>query len=384
MKIVRYGAALVLTFVLFAAAAGSGLALTFKTGDSIVIGPGEVIEGDLFVSGDFISIEGTVRGDLFAAGEEVRLSGQVSEDALIAGGEVFVGGSIGQGLKAAARELTVAGDIAQDCFLAGSRVTLTPEASVGEDILFGAETLQVEASVDGYIMGGARRVIVNSTIGGSAFLGVRDLDLDKRTLIQGTLRYHSGREASIESGARVAGEIKRSVPEVRFKPENLVRGLLVAGFVGKLMTFITGIVIGLVLILIMGRWMVSVTDIIKARTGASAGWGALAVFAAPLGILLAFSTIVGAAVGVVVMLLYLLGLIFAQLLVGLLIGRLILEKHTDLHRPGQLFLVFLLGFFILNLGRFIPFAGGGVVLVAALFGMGALILFWAGRRGEAA
>ena len=55
-------------------------AAEFKGGREVIVGPGEVIEDDLYVGADTITIEGTIRGDLIAGGSEIIINGTVEGD----------------------------------------------------------------------------------------------------------------------------------------------------------------------------------------------------------------------------------------------------------------------------------------------------------------
>ncbi len=55
----------------------SALALEFRVGEDIVIGAGEVIDDDLYLLGETVTINGTVNGDILANGWKVVLNGEV-------------------------------------------------------------------------------------------------------------------------------------------------------------------------------------------------------------------------------------------------------------------------------------------------------------------
>lgn len=333
-----------LVFVLSAVQAS--WAFTARTGEQAEVGREEMIPGDLFIAGERVIVRGTVRGDLYAAGREVIVEGEVSGDAVLAGEEVTVG----------------------------------ERGSIGQDLVFAARETSILGPVGGYALGAGRRITVDSGIGGNARFGVGELVLGEHAHIRGGLRYHSRKAALVSEGARVQGEVRRSIPELGLDPRKLVGALLLAGLVGKLFVFAAGLVLGLAAVLVMPRWVLGVTDTVKTSPGPCAGWGALVLFAAPVGAAAAMVTLVGAAVGVLVLLLYLAGMMLSQVLAGLVLGRLLLEKRLDLTAPGPLFWTFALGYFLLSLVRLIPVAGHLVTLAAGLFGFGGMALHWARAR----
>ena len=49
--------------------------IEFRAGQNVTIAEGEVIDDDLYVTGEIITIRGTVRGDVVAAGREITFDG---------------------------------------------------------------------------------------------------------------------------------------------------------------------------------------------------------------------------------------------------------------------------------------------------------------------
>jgi hypothetical protein len=63
----------------------SAWAIETRGGQNVTIGADEVIEDDLYVGAETVTVEGTVRGDLVAAGGTVRMNGTVEGDIISAG-----------------------------------------------------------------------------------------------------------------------------------------------------------------------------------------------------------------------------------------------------------------------------------------------------------
>jgi hypothetical protein len=90
--------------VLLASVAGSLLgvragAIEFKAGQHVTVPADEVIDGDLYATGETVTIDGktvtidgTVRGDVVASGREVRVNGSIEGDLMACGQAVVRGG----------------------------------------------------------------------------------------------------------------------------------------------------------------------------------------------------------------------------------------------------------------------------------------------------
>src|SRR5690242_17414433 len=77
--------ALVLTCgALLLSLAAPALAADIQQGDSVVIGPDQVVNDDVYAFGSNVQVLGTINGDLFAAGNTVTIGGRVN-------GSVFAG-----------------------------------------------------------------------------------------------------------------------------------------------------------------------------------------------------------------------------------------------------------------------------------------------------
>jgi predicted acyltransferase (DUF342 family) len=65
----------------------SAWAIETRGGENVTIGPDEVVEDDLYVGANIVTVVGTVRGDLVAVGGTVRVDGGTVEGDLISLGK---------------------------------------------------------------------------------------------------------------------------------------------------------------------------------------------------------------------------------------------------------------------------------------------------------
>src|SRR5438477_9851916 len=108
----------VLCGLLALAAATPALAAEVQQGDTIVIGPDQVINDGLYAFGSNVQVLGTVNGDVFAAGNSVTVGGKVTGDVFAAGNTVSVTADVRHGVHAAGGTVTISGPVAQDAMLA--------------------------------------------------------------------------------------------------------------------------------------------------------------------------------------------------------------------------------------------------------------------------
>ncbi len=84
-------------------------------------------------------------------------------------------------------------------------------------------------------------------------------------------------------------------------------------------------------------------------------------------------TLVGLPLGIVTLFFWLLGLYVAQVYAGLYIGREILGRPTD---RSQLLVRLAVGLLAIHIGKSVPYVGPLVTFAVALWGFGALTLFF--------
>ncbi len=352
----------------------TGFAFVLRTGDMIIIGGDKVVDEDLFLAGNEIIINGTVNGDLYAAGRVIAINGNVRDSVTLAGNRIDVSGTTGGSLRAIGESVTIQGTIGEDLVLAVRDVTVNTGSAVNGDMLTGAMIAAIKGPVKGYALIGARSVTVDSSIGKNATFGTRFLTLTKNAVVGGNLTYYSANNAAIDSGAIVTGKLLHSVPQTKFDIRKIFPFVIMAGVVGKIAAFFMGLAVGLVCILLVPVWFDSLTVAIRRKTKACAGWGALMLFAVPIGVVIAFSTIIGIMLGAIALFVYLVAVYLGQIASGLLIGKMILGRFDIHETPQALFGIFALGYFIIRLFRFIPVAGYLIFIAAAIFGLGAILV----------
>jgi cytoskeletal protein CcmA (bactofilin family) len=394
-----------------------------RGGQTVVVGPGEVVGDDLYASGEVVRIEGTVRGDLVAVAREVIVEGAVEGDLIAAGQAVSITGTVGDDVR-----------------IAGQVLHLGPEARVGDDVVAAGFSLEAEAgsSIGGTVLTFGYQALLagevaESVRGGLAALELagtveRDVEVEvgprgERTppsfgppppvriptvesgltladgaRIGGDLRYESPDEAEIASGAAVAGEVAYLPAPGEEEPTASDRIL------DALRRFAALLLVGGLLLLVAPGWTAGLAAIVRERPLPSLGWGlvfllaaiaaclVLAFTTAFVAAILGFATLTGLAVATVALgvlaelglgvVLVLAGVYLTAVVVGLAGGGLVLGPTGEPAR-GRLFAALALGALALVLLGLVPYLGPLIGFLVLLLGLGALWLWAAGRlRGQ--
>ena len=85
--------ALVLLTLMTMVFASPAQAFDGRSGEKIVIEPGEIIDDDLYVTANEFTFEGTVKGDLVVFGTTILVNGTVEGDLIAAGQSVVINGA---------------------------------------------------------------------------------------------------------------------------------------------------------------------------------------------------------------------------------------------------------------------------------------------------
>jgi cytoskeletal protein CcmA (bactofilin family) len=351
------------------------LAADLRSGDTITVAAGEVVDDDLYMAGSNITIDGTVNGDLWAFGSTITVNGTVNGSMVAIGQTINVNGNVGHALRLAGETINISGNVSGDLIVFASDVNISSKAEIGGDFLFGAGNVRMDGLIGRNVKGGGNEVAIANGVGGDVELTVENLTLAPTADIQGNLTYTGENEADIQSGAKVGGKTTHNMPEVK-KPAPF------SGIGGKVLAFLMALVTGLIIILIVPGRSASAADSIRNRPWASLGWGAVVLFATPIAAILVCCTVIGIPVGLIALVLYAIAIYISQVFVSLFIGRLIIRRVRGMESRAIMVGALALGLVILSLLMWIPYLGFWIGLAVALFGLGAVLVSETTLRNE--
>ncbi|MBI4498827.1 MAG: hypothetical protein HY689_13120 [Chloroflexi bacterium] len=350
----------------------------------VIVGPGEIIEDDLYAFGGTVTIQGTVMGDVIAFGGSVSVAGPVTGDVIIAGGNTTISGEVGGSVRAAGGDLVITGPVGEDVLVGAGTLSIGPDARIGRDLLVGSGSATVAGQVGRNVLAGAGDLTLAGTVDGNVRAAVETLRVMPSAVIGGNLAYTSEREAEIAPGATVRGTVERQEPErAPAERDPLARARDQA--LGWLRTLVGMFALGALFVLLVPGFSRRTADTLGRSPWASLGLGVALLLTVPLAALLLF--LIGLVVGgwwlgIITLALYGIGLALSYAMTGLFVGRWLLVRagRTGVHLVWAL----LLGLILLTLAGLLPFVGGVIVLLAVLFGLGALVLAGARARQMAA
>jgi cytoskeletal protein CcmA (bactofilin family) len=349
--------------------------------DDVIIASGDVVNDDLYLAGNRITINGVVYGDVIAAGSTVNIGGRINGDVIVLASTLNIDGEITGSLRTAASTINIGGVIGQDLVVAGSTIELGNTAEIGRDLVFGASSMKVKSTIARNVLGIGENVEFSDLTGGSVSVEVESLTIDSTATIKGDLIYTSDNEVKIRQGAVIGGRITQKIPDHDQWYRNWTFTPAMKAW-ARAIAYLMVLLLGIIIILIAPRKSAEVVSKIQTTPLKSLGWGALVFFVTPIAIVIAILTIIGIPIGLIAALLYGVLIFISQLVVGLFIGRLILTRFNVEETKGSLIGGLFIGFTLLTLVKLIPVVGFILWWPIVLFGIGAIVLMFGRKKKQ--
>lgn len=400
-----------------------------------IIEEGEIIDDDLFISGDVVEINGTVNGDVFAAGSIVKVNGTINGSLASGAQTILINGSVNGSVYAGSMTITLGPDtkIGRNMFYGGFNLSAEEGSIIQRDLLVGAYQAllagevgrDVQAGVGaleitGYVGNNVRAEVGSPSDGqppqmypsppGIDTIAPSGIRVSEDAVIGGSLYYKSSEDQSRAIAIAPPGGIEFDYdPQVNPNvdspdPEEVGSRLVGAWLVKQVRVFITLMLLGGLIVWQIPGLLNKVSGKLEKETLPALGWGLVSIMVVYLGALLAGGLILASAIffGVVTLgelsrvILTIgfssLGLIMAgfgllvsygsKLVVSFLVGTLLMKWLAPDHADKPIWAM-LIGVFLYTFLRAIPFVGLVLGITVTLMGIGAMWLTYrdAGKPG---
>lgn len=384
-------------------------AAEFRGEETVTIGADEVIDDDLFVAGETVTVDGTVRGDLFANGTEVTINGTVEGSLFTSGRTLLVNGTVGGSLYSGGYSLRLGPEatVARNVFFGGFSLASAEGSEIGRSIYSGGYQVILDGAVANDVNVGAGALEIDGTVGGNVLGSVGQAAEEPPTMMMPSFEGQVPAVPPglrIGEGAQVAGDvivemetIEESQPAPLYSPANSRTRAVIGELIALLL-------IGGLLLWWRPDWLRRTGAVVQESPLPSLGIGLLTVIAvaflvpvavmivvllAIVGGLISFGELVAPLLGVGLTGLFFAVAIFAfvvgmvsKIIVAFWGGRRLMQRTPEDGISGVDFAALALGLVIYAVLRIVPFGIGLLIAwVIALLGVGAIFL--ARRRGLA-
>ena len=337
---------------------------------TFILNKDEVHKGLLAKANESVRIDGEVQGDLWVAGSDVEITGPVRGSVYAAASKVRISGTVEGNVHAFGSEVSLNGVVKGSAYVAGSDVALQ-EASVVERTagLAGSKVL-LKGGVGGQAFIAGSQTVVSGKVGQGLRASSSDLTLENTAYIGGDLHYTSPIEAKIANDKAIAGRVIHDTP-----PSQRAASDWRDKVRDSLLSFIVSVVTAAVVLALWGHTLVERAQLVRKLPARIFGRGLLFILVVPIIAIFALITIVGAPVGLILSLLYIVVLMLAPTAAGLLVGLQFTQNVQNSHQPvpyfGQLQAA-VLGLLALAIVSFVPLIGALVSVFAYVAGVGVI------------
>ena len=424
-----------------------GLALPAQAFDGrsddgqITIPSNEVVEDDLYLAGEVVVIDGTIKGDLIAAGQTIIINGTVEGDLLAAGRDIIINGTVGDDARIFGAAFLIGENavIGDDLIGGGGSLETRPGSKIGGDLVMGCGQALLAGEVAGKAWLGSSAIELRGTISGDAIFALGKIENENQRMgpmifdpqqtitvpslmtgmkfgpdarIEGNLEYIASRDLNVPASV-AAGGFKRTEPiysedelhEI-YRANRSPLEVAIDSSIDVIRSMASLILVGFFLLWLAPSLLANLSATIQRKPAASLGWGvmAYAVFLFSLllilflmilgGILFGALTLGGLSATVVVSgLLTIFGLsvgfvlftaFVTKLAISLLGGKLILEKLSPKLAEHK-FWPLALGVILFAILQALPIVGIVTQIATVLMGLGAawlLLIEWRKQRQE--
>ncbi len=300
-------------------ALGTASAAEGLQGDQCVIAAGEVIDSDLYIACNTLTIEGTIRGDLIGSAWSTVIASQgvVSGDIWLLGGQLRIEGTVEDDIRFGGVDLDLTGNArlspGSDVSAAALNVEIWDGATVPGDLLVFGYQAVVRGDVRGSVSFNGSALIIGGRVAGNVYAHVGSgessptfipfpfpftvsfqtpgLAVRPDGVIGGNLTYTGARPGNING--QIGGtinftldqprpDITQPVPEETVQPGDLVVRYLNA----TLTDVLTLLAAGVLVMIVAPAWIREPARLIPRQLAPSFGWGMiLALLAVPVGLL---------------------------------------------------------------------------------------------------
>lgn len=412
-----------LALLLALAATKPGQAFEARSGRDILLPADEIVDDDLYVLGNTITIEGTVKGDLIVAGNNITINGSIEGDLISVGQVIRLNGQVTDDVRLAAAALVLGKKtyITDDLISVGYSLDVAEGAVVLGDVVFAGSQALLAGNIAGNVVTNVRGLELLGTVGGDVRASVGSpqdtpgfspliflpnapatpeveggITLGSQARVEGDIIYSSISPSELLPEA-VAGEVTHQPRGVPTNPEEVDESDIFGSRAWFLKHFRHLVASLLVALLLIWAW----PNLVRRSAAAlhykplhSLLWGVasfLGIFVAiiivlTVMILLALvlgwatlNTLAWMVVALGLLVIFTLVVLFsfaagyaAEIVVASLGGRLILARINPRWARNP-YASLVLGIIILVALTAIPYVGEIINLVAILFGLGA---FW--------
>ena len=335
-------------------------ALFVKKGASYTFPAGETHRGDMFVFCATGRIDGNVEGDLFVFGESVTVNGNVKGDVIGFAKSLRIAGEVDGNVRGFANAVIISGRVTRNVTVFTETLEFDQRAIVDGSMTVFTASAGIDGTLGRDLAAFAKKTRLAGKVGGDVNIRGEHLTIDSTTDIAGKTKFYGRNKAEVSPQAKLGTPLEFT-ESVRKNPYGEWRF-----YWRQALRWGAAFVFGLILL-----WMAPLFFREALRKGddlaVTLGWGGAFLFLVPIAAIVACVTLVGLAVGIGTMFIWIVALYASQVFAGAWMGEKLMGARGT---TPQLIGSMALGLLILRVGFNLPYVGGWIGFATIVWGLG--------------
>ncbi|MXY50710.1 MAG: hypothetical protein F4Y38_15630 [Gemmatimonadetes bacterium] len=345
-------------------------AIEIRSGESVSVNIGEIIDDTLIASGRVVTIDGEVTGDLIVFAQSIEIAGSVHGDIYSFGRTIEVDGRAGGGFAGFGQFIRIGDSIGQSVYGFAQSLRSSPDATIEGDLFAFGENIHVGGSVGRNVTVFGNTLTISGEVKRDVTFGGRLATVQSSAAIGGNLDVGLPDEESLEvdSAANVAGETNVEVPEPGQDSDE--DGILSVWTIAwTALWLVTAFLSGLLLLWALPALRRVPLDNLNGIL-TSAGLGFVLVTATPVLAVVLAVTLIGLPAGLVIAAVWALSLYVSKIVVAHFLGNALLRPKQ--HDIRSMLLPLLAGLVLVLIAVSLPYVGWVINLLLVIIGLGAM------------
>lgn len=255
-----------------------------------------------------------------------------------------------------------------DLYFAGNTITLEKSAEIGRDVYAAGNILSIYTDVAGDVSATAGTVVLRDVkISGNLNLDVENLRVEGEVAVAGTVNYNDD--------ANVSGlnQLKSGKIDTYHIDKPDAKMIMVARIYAQIFSAAALFLVMVVIVACYGKAHDKIAE--KAEPngfGMALAAGLVALIVVPVVAIFALISLIGAPLGVIAIVLYIIALYLAKGFAGIWLGHLLLEKVFKV-KGSNAYLEALLGIVLISALSLVPWVGSLVTFLSVALGLGLIL-----------
>lgn len=337
----------------------------------------EVIDDDLYLGAETANVKGTINGDLYIGGGSVTVDATVNGDIIAGGGTVTISGTIEDDVRVAGGTVVINdAQIGDSLMVFGGTVSVDNDSVINGGVVFSGGSVTLDAPVARGILGAGGTIHIDNTVGRDVNVAGGTITFGSNANVAGTVYYASESNLNVDENAVIGAT--EAVTMAEHARDSVDEGFGAAKYGFKVWSFLSTLLVGLVLLWLFPRFMSGVVGTMEQNLGSSLLWGVLVLLLTVPVALLLMVTVIGLPLAAVMLGVFGLLLFLSKVFAGYFLGSWIV-KNMDWEITNK-YLVFAIGLLVFVLLTIVPILGGFVWLFGALLTLGAVFMVYRAYR----